>query len=40
MGDLCDNVGLVLACLMSGNTASPMCHDLTSRDPYLVSCTF
>ena len=44
LGYLCDNIGLVLACLPSGSTnvtASPSQYMLQAiRDPYLVSCTF
>ena len=45
MGELCDNIGLVLACLLSGSTnatTSPSrCMTKPSiRDLYLVSCTF
>ena len=43
LGYLCDNIGLVLACLPSGNTdvtASHSHYDPAIQDLYLVSCTF
>ena len=39
MGDLCDIIGFVVECLLSGSTsvtASPSCHDPAIQEPSLV----